>query len=117
MKSYALACFTLIITSILRHLLELTTETPTWIATRTSTIVKSKIGRILLISILDPKASAELETEAEDNANLVSSKKNEVSWKHVAMLISWINFLCVLLTYIVLISIYFPTQSSNNFHT
>ncbi|XP_035733023.1 neuronal acetylcholine receptor subunit alpha-6-like isoform X1 [Vespa mandarinia] len=120
MKSLALACFTLIITSILRHLLELTTETPTWIATRISTIVKSKIGRILLVSILDPKASAELETEAEDNANLVISKKNEVTWKHVVMLISWINFLCILFIYIILISIYFPTQSSGysyNFNT
>ncbi|XP_047349961.1 neuronal acetylcholine receptor subunit alpha-6-like isoform X2 [Vespa velutina] len=120
MKSLALACFTLIITSILRHLLELTTETPTWIATRISTIVKSKIGRILLVSILDPKASAELETEAEDNANLVILKKNEVTWKHVVMLISWINFLCILFIYIILISIYFPTQSSGysyNFNT
>ncbi|XP_043669843.1 neuronal acetylcholine receptor subunit alpha-3-like [Vespula pensylvanica] len=119
-KSLALACFTLIITSILRHLLELTTETPTWIATRTSTIVKSKIGRILLVSILDPKASAELETEAEDNANLVSTKKNEASWKHVVMLISWINFLCILFIYIILISIYFPIRSSGhsyNFNT
>ncbi|KAI4504413.1 hypothetical protein M0802_000884 [Mischocyttarus mexicanus] len=113
-KSIALACFTLIMTSILRRLLELNTETPTWIAVRTSTIVKSKIGRILLISILDPKASAELEVKTEDTTNLVSFKKNEASWKHVVMLISWINFLCIFLTYIILISIYFPTESSSN---
>ncbi|XP_014609409.1 PREDICTED: neuronal acetylcholine receptor subunit alpha-3-like [Polistes canadensis] len=113
-KSFALACFTLIVTSILRRLLELTTETPTWIAMRISAIVKSKIGRILLISILDPKASAELEIKAEDNTNLVNFKKNEASWKHVVMLISWINFFCIFLAYIILISIYFPTESSGN---
>ncbi|KAK2576813.1 hypothetical protein KPH14_005448 [Odynerus spinipes] len=111
-KSLALACFTLILTSILRHLLELNAETPTWIAARTSTIVKSKVGRILLISILDPKASAELETEAEDNTTLVSSKKNEVSWKHVVMLLSWINFLCILLAYTIMLFMYFPNKSS-----
>ncbi|XP_072764597.1 uncharacterized protein [Anoplolepis gracilipes] len=110
-SSFAITSFTLILTNILRHLQELTTEPPTWISASTTSILRSRIGQILLVSILDPAVTAKIEIDADDNTDLVqsatSSKKSP--WRYVVILVGWIAFLSVLLAYIILLSTSFPT--------
>ncbi|KAL6429106.1 hypothetical protein ACFW04_008112 [Cataglyphis niger] len=108
-SSFAIASFTLILTSILRHLQELTTEPPTWISIGTTSILRSRIGHILLVSILDPAVTAKIEIDADDNTDLVQSSNKKSPWRYVIVLVGWFAFLSVLLAYIVLLSTCFPT--------
>lgn len=107
-SSLGIAMFALILTSILRHLQELTTEPPMWISTGTTYILRSRIGRILLVSILDPAATAKIEVDMDDNTDLVQSNSQKSPWKYITILIGWLAFLSVLLTYIILLSTCFP---------
>ncbi|XP_067216148.1 uncharacterized protein [Linepithema humile] len=113
-SSLAIATFTLILTSILRHLQELTTEPPVWISFITTSILRSRIGQILLVSILDPAATAKIEINADDNTDLVQSDSKKSPWRYVTVLIGWLAFLGVFLTYIILLSTYFPTDYAVN---
>ncbi|CAL1681655.1 unnamed protein product [Lasius platythorax] len=108
-SSFAIASFALILTSILRHLQDLTTEPPTWISIGTTTILRSRIGQILLLSILDPAVTAKIEIDADDNTDLVQSNNKKSPWRYVIVLVGWFAFLSVLLAYIVLLSTCFPT--------
>ncbi|KAK1133393.1 hypothetical protein K0M31_011206 [Melipona bicolor] len=80
-KSLSLAAFSLILTSILRYVQQLNTEAPTWISLTTVSILKSRVGQIFLLSILDPKVSARIEMNADDNTNLVSLDKKKSTWR------------------------------------
>lgn len=111
-SSLGIAIFTLILTSILRHLQELTTEPPIWISTSTTSILRSRIGRILLVSILDPAATAKIEIDMDDNTDLVQSNSQKSPWRYIIVLIGWLAFLSVLLTYIILLSTCFPMTYS-----
>jgi len=108
-SSLGIAAFALIITSILRHLQELTTEPPLWISAVTTSILRSRVGRILLISILDPAATAKIEADIDDNTDLVQSNSKRSPWRYIMVLIGWLAFLSALLAYIVLLSTCFPT--------
>lgn len=109
-NSLGLATFALILTSILRQLQELTTEPPMWISAGTTSIVRSRIGRILLVSILDPAATAKIEADVDDNTDLVQSNSKRSPWRYIIVLIGWLAFLSVLLAYIALLSTCFPTK-------
>lgn len=102
--------FALILTSILRYLQELTTEPPMWISAGTTSILHSRPGRILLVSILDPAATAKIEVDVDDNTDLVQSNSHKSPWRYIIVLIGWLAFLSVLLTYIILLSTCFPTD-------
>ncbi|KZC13516.1 Acetylcholine receptor subunit beta [Dufourea novaeangliae] len=78
--SLMLATLSLILTSILRHLQELTVDAPLWVSSASISILKSRVGQIFLMSILDPKVSAEMELNADDTTNLVSIQKKESTW-------------------------------------
>ena len=108
-SSLGIATFTLIVTSILRHLQELTTEPPMWISTVTTSILRSRVGQILLISILDPAVTAKIEADMDDNTDLVQSNSKRSPWKYIIVLIGWLAFLSIFLAYIVLLSTCFPT--------
>ncbi|KAL6255302.1 hypothetical protein P5V15_013642 [Pogonomyrmex californicus] len=108
-SSLGIAAFALILTSILRQLQELTTEPPMWISTGTTSILHSRIGRILLVSILDPTATAKIEVDADDNTDLVQSNSKKSPWRYVVVLIGWLAFLSTLLAYIMLLCTCFPT--------
>lgn len=108
-SSLGIATFTLILTSILRYLQELTTEPPMWISAGTTSILRSRIGRILLVSILDPAATAKIEADVDDNTDLVQSNGKKSPWTYIVVLIGWLAFLSTLLAYIVLLSTCFPT--------
>ncbi|XP_011879779.1 PREDICTED: neuronal acetylcholine receptor subunit beta-3-like [Vollenhovia emeryi] len=111
-SSLGIAVFALILTSMLRHLQELTTEPPVWISAGTTSILRSRIGRILLISILDPAATAKIEADVDDNTDLVQSNSKRSPWTYITVLIGWLAFLSVLLAYIVLLSTCFPTNNT-----
>ncbi|XP_071647195.1 5-hydroxytryptamine receptor 3A-like [Temnothorax longispinosus] len=109
-SSLGIATFALILTSILRHLQELTTEPPMWISAGTTSILRSRFGRILLVSILDPAATAKIEVDVDDNTDLVQSNSKTSPWKYIIVLIGWLAFLSALIAYIVLLSTCFPTN-------
>ncbi|XP_068975849.1 acetylcholine receptor subunit beta-like [Bombus flavifrons] len=109
-KSLALATFSLILTSILRYMHEINTEAPAWISVTTVKVLKSRIGQIFLLSILDPKVSATIEMNVDDNTNLVSPNKKESTWRYTSVVIGWLAFLTVLFTYVILLIIFLPTS-------
>ncbi|XP_024893177.1 acetylcholine receptor subunit beta-like 1, partial [Temnothorax curvispinosus] len=109
-SSLGIATFALILTSILRHLQELTTEPPMWISAGTTSILRSQFGRILLISILDPAATAKIEADVDDNTDLVQSNSKTSPWRYIIVLIGWLAFLSAFIAYIVLLSMCFPTN-------
>ena len=86
-----------------------------WISNATTSVLRSRIGQIFLVSILDPAVTAKIEMDADDNTDLVQSlqSSNKKSpWKYVIVLVSVVGsvaFLDVLLAYIVLLSTSFPT--------
>nr|XP_012150626.1 PREDICTED: neuronal acetylcholine receptor subunit alpha-6-like isoform X1 [Megachile rotundata] len=110
-NSLVLATFSLILTSLLRHMQELNTDAPVWLSSTTATILKSRVGQIFLVSILDPKVSATMEMNADDNTNLVSYDKKESTWKYTSILIGWLAFFAVLFTYVIMIAVFLPTNS------
>lgn len=109
-SSFAMASFALILTNILRQLQELTTAPPVWISTATTSLLHSRVGQILLISILDPAATAKIETDADDNTDLVQSNSKKSPWSYVTVLVGWLAFLSVLLSYVVLLATCMPTN-------
>lgn len=111
-NSLILAAFSLILTSVLRHVQELNTDAPVWLSSVTISILKSKVGQVFLVSILDPKVSAIMERNADDNTNLVSFDRKESTWKYISILIGWIAFLSVLFVYVVMLAVFLPTSSS-----
>ncbi|XP_066585111.1 uncharacterized protein [Prorops nasuta] len=114
-SSLALAVFALILTLLLRHIQKLEKEPPLWISNGAITILQSKIGKILLLSILDPKTMANLDLKSDDHANLVEFK-NTSAWQYIAVLISWFAFFSVLITYIIILGMFLPgPMPSKNF--
>ncbi|XP_076621652.1 nicotinic acetylcholine receptor beta2 subunit [Colletes latitarsis] len=113
-KSFLVAAFSLILTSILRHLQELTIDAPVWISSISVFILKSRVGQIFLVSFLDPKVSARIELNADDNTNLVSHNRKESTWRYTSILIGWLAFLSILFTYIILLVVFLPTRVSFN---
>ncbi|XP_032676070.1 neuronal acetylcholine receptor subunit alpha-2-like [Odontomachus brunneus] len=109
-SSFAMASFALILTNILRQLQELTSAPPAWISTATTFLLRSRVGQILLVSILDPAATAKIEIDADDNTDLVQSNSKKSPWSYVTVLIGWLAFLSVLLSYVVLLAICMPTS-------
>ncbi|XP_011137432.2 5-hydroxytryptamine receptor 3A [Harpegnathos saltator] len=108
-SSFAMALFVLILTNILRQLQELTTPPPAWISSATTSLLRSRVGQILLISILDPAVTAKIEIDADDNADLVQSNSKKSPWSYVTVLVGWLAFSAILLTYIVLLATCLPT--------
>ncbi|XP_011171071.1 neuronal acetylcholine receptor subunit alpha-2 [Solenopsis invicta] len=108
--SLGIATFALILTSILRYLQEVTTEPPVWISASTTSILRSRVGRILLVSILDPAATAKIEIDVDDNTDLVQSNGKRSPWKYIILLIGWLAFLSAVLAYIILLSTCYPTK-------
>ncbi|XP_046142321.1 neuronal acetylcholine receptor subunit alpha-6-like [Osmia bicornis bicornis] len=111
-NSLVLAAFSLILTSILRHVQELNTDAPAWLSSVTISILKSRVGQVFLISILDPKVSASMERNTDDNTNLVSFDRKESTWKYTSILIGWIAFFSVLFVYVIMLALFLPTSNS-----
>lgn len=104
--------FTLILTVLLRELRTLTTAAPSWVSSSTSFVLQSKVGQLLLLSILDPKASAFLETSADDNDDLVNADKKDTTWDYVTLLLGWLAFISVFFTYLIMLALFLPTHNS-----
>ncbi|XP_012521971.1 5-hydroxytryptamine receptor 3A [Monomorium pharaonis] len=114
-SSLGLATFALILTSVLRHLQTLTIEPPVWISTGTTSILRSRVGRILLVSILDPVVTSKLEVDVDDNTDLVQSVSERSSWKYIIVLIGWLAFLSTFFAYVILLSMYLPTYFATTY--
>jgi hypothetical protein len=84
-----------------------------WISNGTTFILRSRVGQILLVNILNPVTTAKIEADADDNTDLMPSGK-KMPWLHVTMLIGRLTFLSVLFAYIVLLSMYLPTHHRIN---
>lgn len=113
-KSLVLSTFSLILTSTLRYLEELNTEAPMWISLTTVSILKSRVGQVFLVSILDPKVSARIEMNVDDNTNLMSLDKKESTWRYTSILIGWLAFLSVLFIYVIILIVFLPTSWSQS---
>lgn len=110
-NSLSLATFSLLLTMILSKLEKSNTKAPEFLTSITSDILKSKMGKVLFINMLDPKAYVGLK-EVEDDTILIATKKKEHPWKYVTILIGWISFIVVLIIYIVTLIIYLPHDST-----
>jgi len=108
-NSLAIASFIIVLTSLLRYLQNLSSNPPMWISNGTTFILRSRVGQIFLVNILNPAATAKIEADADDNTDLVPSGSKKMPWLHVTMLIGRLTFLSVLFAYIVLLSMYLPT--------
>ncbi|XP_017758780.1 PREDICTED: uncharacterized protein LOC108549775 [Eufriesea mexicana] len=109
-KSLVLAAFSLILTSTLRYLEELNNEAPMWVSSTIVSILESRVGQVFLVSILDPKVSARIEMNVDDNTNLMSLDKKEFTWRYTSILIGWLAFLSVLFVYIIILIVSLPTS-------
>ncbi|XP_006617845.1 5-hydroxytryptamine receptor 3A-like isoform X1 [Apis dorsata] len=114
-KSLALAAFSLILTSILRYLQELHADAPTWISSITESVLKSKVGQVFLITILDSKVSARIEMNEDDNTSLVSLDRKQYTWRYTSILIGWSAFLCISFAYIIMLIIFIPRNKYESF--
>ncbi|XP_031777433.1 proton-gated ion channel subunit pbo-6 [Nasonia vitripennis] len=115
-SSFLIMAFVMVLTVLLRELHALKSPAPEWLSATTSSILRSKVGQLLLLSILDPKASAFLEISADDNNELVDgdgedrskSESNTSTWSYVALIIGWVAFVLIFFAYIVMLSMYLP---------
>jgi hypothetical protein len=104
-----MAC-TLIITVLLRKLTNSSISAPQWLTSVTSLILQSKAGQLLLLSILDPKASAFLELIADDGTELINAKQKDLTWNYVILLFGWLAFISVLFAYLIMLVVFLPTR-------
>nr|XP_033321165.1 5-hydroxytryptamine receptor 3A-like [Megalopta genalis] len=111
-NSFVLATFSLVLTMILRHMQEITVTAPTWMSSGVTTILKSRVGQIFLVNISDPKLSAQIVSDSDDSTNLVSFDKVDLTWRYMSIVLGWLAFIVVLLVYIILFIVRFPTNSS-----
>ena len=112
-SSLIMAAFSLILTSILRHLQQLNTDAPAWVSSGTVLILKSRVGQILLMSTLDPKVSAKMQLlNADDNTNLVSPNKTDSTWRYISILIGWLALFSIFLVYVIMLGVFLPTSTS-----
>ena len=112
-SSLIVAAFSLILTSILRHLQQSKATAPTWVSSGTVLILKSRVGQILLMSTLDPKVSAKMQLlNADDNTNLVSPDKTDSTWRYISILIGWLALFSILLVYVIMLAVFLPTSAS-----
>ncbi|XP_046748854.1 neuronal acetylcholine receptor subunit beta-3-like [Diprion similis] len=114
-SSMIAATFALLLTVVLRQLGEISASTPVWLETTTSTILESRAGQLILLTILRPKASRSLGAE-EANAgsadakvfsdNVYSEKSNV--WQNLATILDRLSFIIVLFTYLIMICVLAP---------
>lgn len=118
-NSLILMALTIIQTVLLRKIKTFKKSAPNWLCSSTSLIIQSKAGQLLLLSILDPRVSAFLDSSAEDNADLadttnsikkisVSSNKGDSTWSYLTLLIGWITFIVIFFIYLVMFAIFLP---------
>lgn len=103
-----LATLALMLTCLMKRMIELETSPPAWVTSYVSLILASKPGQILLLSILDPRASARIEEDADDNNDLVGNQTpKKTTWNYVIIILGWVSFLSYLLTYSIMFGILF----------
>ncbi|XP_043274224.1 acetylcholine receptor subunit beta-like [Venturia canescens] len=107
-NSFLLAFFALVSTFVLRTIQELKRSPPRWISSTATLVLRSKIGQLLLLSILDPKASAGIEFDADDTSDLVNSERKEPAWGYLSILIGWLTFIIFFFVYVVMHAILMP---------
>lgn len=107
--SVALATFAIILTVLLRKLEDINTEMPNWISSITTFILSNRIGRFLILKDSEIKLADEnTATEANLNVPKSETKLKGPSWNHFATIIDWLSFICVILTYIIMLIIVVP---------
>ncbi|XP_063977285.1 neuronal acetylcholine receptor subunit alpha-2-like [Diachasmimorpha longicaudata] len=88
-NSFILSFVVLVLTCWLQKILEWKGEVPTWLASKIHVVLTSKVGKILSINVLDPKGSALLEDDADDNSTLVDSQPVNPKWENVVTVMGW----------------------------
>ncbi|XP_015109583.1 acetylcholine receptor subunit beta [Diachasma alloeum] len=89
-NSLILSSLVLILSCWLQKLLEWKREVPVWLASQVSVVLTSKVGQVLSINAMDPKGSALLEDDADDNSGLVDSQPKKSNWENVVTVIGWL---------------------------
>ncbi|KAJ8688625.1 hypothetical protein QAD02_024420 [Eretmocerus hayati] len=133
-SSFMLAGASLVLTVLLRELSSPsnTSEAPTWLSSTTGLVLRSRVGQLLLLNGLDPKASAFLEHLADDNDGLVSThdeneantigavsaqhsqrkKDGNPTWAPACLLLAWTALAGAFLAYLILLALYLPSERS-----
>ncbi|XP_028981813.1 uncharacterized protein LOC107036256 [Diachasma alloeum] len=89
-NSLILSSLVLMLTCWLYKLLEWKREVPLWLASQVSVVLTSKVGQVLSINAMDPKGTALLEDDADDNSGLVDSQTKKSNWENVVTVIGWL---------------------------
>ncbi|KAJ9585130.1 hypothetical protein L9F63_003082 [Diploptera punctata] len=83
---------------------------PLWISAVMNIVFQSRIGQLIVLHNLDPKAVAASETSGGEGADLVnnSERSSTFGWDNFTSLLNFICFLLSLLTYLILLIGYLP---------
>ncbi|XP_063977344.1 uncharacterized protein LOC135162623 [Diachasmimorpha longicaudata] len=81
----------MILTCWLQKILGWNREVPVWLASRVSLVLTSKVGQVLSINMMDPKESALLQDDADDNSGLVECRPVLPKWENVVTIIGWLS--------------------------
>lgn len=115
------ASVALLMTVVLRQMKETSISAPVWLTSTTSVILTNRVGQFLLLTTLDPKASATLEA-ADDNAGLVQpnssstrpSSADSEAWHHFATLLDRLFFAAAILVYFIMMIVLIPKNDIND---
>ncbi|XP_032671797.1 neuronal acetylcholine receptor subunit alpha-3-like [Odontomachus brunneus] len=108
-ESLALTTFALILTALLRKLQYMSMEAPTWILSTTSFVLNNKVGRLLFQNNEESKMSEGAVIEENSDIPRSGMQTKESSWRHLAAIIEWLSFFCVILTYLTILIMLMPT--------
>lgn len=122
-----LTAITILETIIVRGLLEMTRQTPIWLATSFTAVLNNRIGQLIVLTEVDPKVlndnkiinnefyvinlqEAAVTVKEEDSSNLVdvSTSSNRQEWFLLGRLIDRICFFIYIIVYAILLIIYLP---------
>ncbi|XP_011308124.1 neuronal acetylcholine receptor subunit alpha-5 [Fopius arisanus] len=101
-NSLILSTLILILSCWLQNLLKSKREVPVWLVSQVSVILTSKVGQVLTINIMDPKGSALLQDDADDNSGLVNSQPKNSNWENVVTVIGWLLLFTFGFTYFIM---------------
>ncbi|XP_011308123.1 neuronal acetylcholine receptor subunit alpha-2 [Fopius arisanus] len=101
-NSLILSALVLMLSCWLQKLLKSKREVPMWLVSHVSVILTSKVGQLLSINIMDPKGSALLQDDADDNSGLLDSQPKNYNWEDVVAVIGWLLLFTFGFTYFVM---------------
>ncbi|XP_039312158.1 neuronal acetylcholine receptor subunit alpha-9-like isoform X2 [Solenopsis invicta] len=104
--SLTLATFAILLTALIRKLKSMNTEIPNWILFTTTFVLSNNVGRFLIFN--DKSKITDTITERSSDVPKSEMSMKEPSWKHFAVIIDWLFFFCMTITYVIILIVLVP---------